>query len=280
MLKQRILTAVLMLLVLLPALFHSNNTYIAVLSLILIGASAWEWGRLMGCSQISSISWSVLTVVICSTLLFFDIPKLFTNLIWMIVGLTWVLSSVYLIAGGPARWERIPRMIRIMSGPLILTMAWIALYLSKSMGTGFLLSVLLIVWVADISAYFAGRQWGKHKIAPDISPGKSWEGLVGGVIGVFALAGIWLYADIQLPMLQGGIFEKLKMHGWPLFFIGILFLTLMSVAGDLFESLIKRSAGAKDSSRLLPGHGGVLDRLDALLPVLPLAVMLAQIPLP
>jgi phosphatidate cytidylyltransferase len=135
--------------------------------------------------------------------------------------------------------------------------------------------VLLLVWVADISAYFVGKKWGKSKLAPTISPGKSREGLAGGVVGVFLLAITWIALETPYPELKNSLFSMLYSHGLFFMFSGLLFLTLMSAAGDLFESLLKRCAGMKDSSRLLPGHGGVLDRLDALLPTLPMAIMLS-----
>jgi phosphatidate cytidylyltransferase len=196
---------------------------------------------------------------------------------WLFIGALWVLSGTYFIHRGPSKWLVIHKWVRNIFGLIVLCAAWLALIQAKLMGTGYLLSILLIVWVADIGAYFAGRRWGKVKLAPHISPGKSVEGALGGIACVFLLATCWLLLDVKIPMMQVGIFEGLFKQGWLVFILGTLFLTLMSVIGDLFESLIKRSAGVKDSSQLLPGHGGVLDRLDALLPVLPLAIMLTQI---
>jgi phosphatidate cytidylyltransferase len=139
------------------------------------------------------------------------------------------------------------------------------------------MSVLLVVWIADIAAYFSGKAFGKHKLAPDLSPGKTWEGVVGAVAGVFLLCFIWLTITDYFSWPSSSIFDRLYVHGFVVLVSGLLFLVMMSVAGDLIESLVKRSAGAKDSSQLLPGHGGILDRIDALLPTLPLAVMLALI---
>ncbi|MNT24332.1 Phosphatidate cytidylyltransferase [compost metagenome] len=146
-------------------------------------------------------------------------------------------------------------------------------------GINFLLSILVLVWVADVFAYFAGRAFGlkftRAKLAPAISPGKSWEGVWGGMAGVIVLAFAWVWADKSLGATVPSLYTRLHERGWWLLLIGAVFLAAMSVVGDLVESLIKRSAGAKDSSRLLPGHGGVLDRVDALLPALPIAMMLA-----
>jgi phosphatidate cytidylyltransferase len=149
------------------------------------------------------------------------------------------------------------------------------------MGINFLFSVLVLVWVADISAYFAGRALGGRffvrKLAPTISPGKTWEGACGGLVGVVACAFVWRTLDSSGTAGTASIYTHLAdVH--PVFMVlAVLFLGSMSVVGDLVESLFKRSAGVKDSSNLLPGHGGVLDRVDALLPILPLAMMLATV---
>jgi len=152
---------------------------------------------------------------------------------------------------------------------------------ARMVGINFLLSILLLVWVADIFAYFAGRAFGlkftRRKLAPAISPGKSWEGVWGGMAGVVVLALAWAWADAALQASVPSLYSRLAARGWWLLVLGVIFLAAMSVVGDLVESLIKRSAGAKDSSNLLPGHGGVLDRIDALLPALPLAMMLVSL---
>jgi phosphatidate cytidylyltransferase len=152
---------------------------------------------------------------------------------------------------------------------------------ARVIGINFLLSVLLLVWVADIFAYFAGRAFGlkftKNKLAPAISPGKSWEGVWGGMAGVVVLALAWVWADAHWQASVPSFYSRLGAQGWWLLLIAVLFMAAMSVVGDLVESLIKRSVGVKDSSGLLPGHGGVLDRVDALLPTLPLAMMLTSL---
>jgi phosphatidate cytidylyltransferase len=139
----------------------------------------------------------------------------------------------------------------------------------------------MLVWVADICAYAAGRTFGlkftKGKLAPTISPGKSWEGVWGGMAGVLVLAGVWAALDAIWQAPVASLYTRLAGRGIALLVIGAAFLAAMSVVGDLVESLVKRSAGVKDSSQLLPGHGGVLDRIDALLPTLPLALMLASL---
>jgi phosphatidate cytidylyltransferase len=134
----------------------------------------------------------------------------------------------------------------------------------------YLLSVMTIVWIADIGAYFAGKAFGKRKLAPSISPGKSWEGAIGGWLAVLLLTSV----STLFPALADTFAANLLVElGWP-GFVGVMSaMVASSVVGDLFESQLKRRAGVKDSSKLLPGHGGVLDRIDALIPTLPLAVL-------
>ena len=151
----------------------------------------------------------------------------------------------------------------------------------RLIGIYFLLSVLALVWVADISAYFAGRalggKWITRKLAPSVSPGKTWEGALGGAAGVLFMATGWVMWDKGVASASPGIYTAFASRGYIFLTVAALFLTAMSVVGDLVESLFKRAAGVKDSSRLLPGHGGVLDRIDALLPTLPLAMMLSNL---
>ena len=196
------------------------------------------------------------------------------NAVWLLSGVLWISLLFYFLKHGAESWRVLPALIRNLTGIGILTMTWLALYQAKRTGTAFLTSVLVLVWVADIAAYFVGKQWGRNKLAPSISPGKSREGLLGGLLGVVALSFAWLALQTTFPALSDSLFARLYAHGVFFMLAGVIFLALVSAAGDLFESLLKRSAGVKDSSALLPGHGGVLDRLDALLPTLPLAMML------
>jgi phosphatidate cytidylyltransferase len=151
--------------------------------------------------------------------------------------------------------------------------AWMALVAAHAQGVAFVLSILCLVWMADIAAYFGGHAFGRRKLAPSISPGKSWEGVWSGMGAVLVLAWAWvsLIGEAGSPSLFSVLFDR---FGWMWGSVMLLLLSGVSVVGDLFESLVKRAAGAKDSSRLLPGHGGVLDRIDALLPVFPLALAL------
>ena len=167
-----------------------------------------------------------------------------------------------------------------MGGVAALWLAWMAVAHARLLGVNFLLSVLALVWAADIAAYFAGRAFGmklfSRRLAPSISPGKTWEGALGGALGVLALAAVWIAVDRTFSVADRSFYTRIAQLRPEVLIWALPLLTVMSVVGDLVESMVKRSAGAKDSSGLLPGHGGVLDRVDALLPTLPLALMIYE----
>jgi phosphatidate cytidylyltransferase len=158
------------------------------------------------------------------------------------------------------RWH--PGGMGFIVGWLLLVPTWAALVDLHTRSPLLLLMVMALVWIADIGAYFFGRAFGRHKLAPAISPGKTWEGAVGGGIAVLFIG---LLVSQVFPVISG-------VSAW-LLVPFLLLLTLFSIAGDLFESLIKRQAGLKDSSQLLPGHGGILDRIDSQTSTLPLAAL-------
>lgn len=281
MLKQRVITAVVLLAILLPALFWPSPVPFAVVIVVLIGAAAWEWGRLNGLGQAGALLCAAACLLLCALAWYVGLPGRPLPVLWSVAGAAWVLAGAMLLRAGVAGWPRIPRSVRIAGGVLVLWLAWLAVAQARIIGVNFLLSVLVLVWVADICAYFAGRAFGlrftRRKLAPAISPGKSWEGVWGGMAGVLVLAVAWTLADWNLQAKVPSLYTRMAERSWWLLPIAALFLAAMSVVGDLAESLIKRSAGVKDSSNLLPGHGGVLDRVDALLPTLPLAMMLATL---
>jgi phosphatidate cytidylyltransferase len=278
MLKQRIITALVLLAILLPALFYPSPTPFCALALVLMAAAGWEWGRLNGCGDRNACWVAAACVLLCAASWATGLLARPLPLVWAIGGALWVLLGALLLHRGVAGWPGVARSLRLTGGVLALWLAWLAVAQARVMGINFLLSVLLLVWMADVSAYFAGRAFGlrfsKAKLAPSISPGKSWEGVWGGMLGVLVLAVVWVLADRAAAPLDLGLYSRLAARGWWLVVVAAVFLAAMSVVGDLVESLVKRSAGAKDSSQLLPGHGGVLDRVDALLPTLPLAMML------
>lgn len=285
MLKQRVITAIVLLAILLPALFYPAPFPFYAVGLVLIAAGGWEWGRLNACSQGVSLGLAAVCVLLCGLAWAGGLIERPLAALWIFTGAAWVLGGAWLLRTGVAGWPRIPRAVRVVAGVLVICLAWLALAQARAAGIQFLLSVLLLVWVADIFAYFAGRTFGgrfsKGKLAPSISPGKSWEGVWGGMAGVVVLALAWVALDRSGAAggaFAGSFYAQLQArHGMVVLVVAVLFMAAMSVVGDLVESLVKRSAGAKDSSGLLPGHGGVLDRVDALLPTLPLAMMLLAV---
>jgi phosphatidate cytidylyltransferase len=279
MLKQRAITAIVMLAVWLPAVFIPEWHLFPALASALVAVAVWEWARLTGLSSSVCLLAGITSASTGCLLLYSGdaIPRL--NLSgWISVSLAWVLVCYFVLRRNISGWLAIPRLFRMAAGILILALAWLALLTSYGWGANTLLSIMAIVWAADIGAYFAGKQWGKHKLAPTISPGKTWEGVLGGAVSVALVAALWLALD------QHYGFQNPSIYSWVLNDFGLLGLALslsillaLSICGDLFESLIKRAAGVKDSSHLLPGHGGVLDRIDALLPVMPVAVMIISV---
>jgi phosphatidate cytidylyltransferase len=189
-----------------------------------------------------------------------------------------LIGGIVALRAGPLVWPRLPVVLRIVVGLLLLWVGWLAIVQARHIGINFILSVLCLVWMADVAAYFGGRALGRRKLAPSISPGKSWEGVWSGLLGVLVLASAWAAVEssggADSTSLFRGLFDRLGPVAGAL---ALLALSGMSVVGDLVESLVKRAVGAKDSSGLLPGHGGVLDRVDALLPVFPLALAIATL---
>ena len=283
MLGQRIITAVILLAILLPALFYNSPTPFCAVALVLIAAAGWEWGRLNACSQIVSVLLGLVLAALCGWAWAMGFMDRQMPMLWILAGSAWVLVGSLLLRLGADGWSGIARSLRLLGGMAALWLAWLAVAQARVVGINFLLSVLLLVWVADIFAYAAGRALGgrftKRKLAPAISPGKSWEGVWGGMAAVVVLATLWAWLDRSgADAFGGSLFARLwAQHGVLVMILGVVFLAAMSVVGDLVESLVKRSAGAKDSSGLLPGHGGVLDRVDALLPAVPLAMLLVSL---
>ncbi|OIN91454.1 MAG: phosphatidate cytidylyltransferase [Comamonadaceae bacterium CG1_02_60_18] len=281
MLKQRVITALLLLALLLPALFYAQPEPFMVLTLLFIAAGGWEWARMNGVPQQSAWLLGFVCAALCAVFwMWGGIGRTLAPL-WLLVGSAWVLLGAWVLSRGVAAWSSHARSLRLLLGLLALFAAWVAVAHARLLGVQFLLSVLALVWMADIGAYFAGRALGgkfcKRKLAASISPGKSWEGVLGGMLGVVLLAFVWRWADAAAGHVAPSIYTVLSARGAGFMVLACLFLCAMSVVGDLVESLVKRSAGFKDSSGLLPGHGGVLDRVDALLPTLPLAMMLVSI---
>jgi phosphatidate cytidylyltransferase len=277
MLKQRVITALALLLVLLPALFYQDPAPFCLLALIFVACAAWEWARINGYSGGTALLTGGVCATIGAGLWIYGAPKADLGGIWLAAGLFWVLGGTWVLWSGVAKWSGYPRFLRLCAGLLVLCVTWLAIAQAKLIGINFLLSVLALVWGADIAAYFAGRAFGgrviRRKLAVSISPGKSWEGALGGAASVTLMAFVWCEADQTWALASPSLYSLVGRQGTGVLVVVAVFLAGMSVVGDLFESLVKRSAGVKDSSNLLPGHGGVLDRIDALLPTLPLAML-------
>lgn len=267
MLKARVITALVLLAILLPVLY--SNSFIAFILLVstFFAAACWESFRLFN-SRHPAIGTGIWTSAFIF-MVFYASSGGALALFGVCVAL-WVFFFVPSLATGlPAQNSLFSRLLGGIYGISILGcfMAIVVLYQHSPV---LLLSVMGIVWIADIGAYFSGKAFGKHKLAPSISPGKSLEGAIGGWIAVMVAAVV----STQLPQLSNTFSAKLQTDsGWLGLIAGMTLLVAASIIGDLFESLLKRRANMKDSSKLLPGHGGVLDRIDALIPVLPLATL-------
>src|ERR1035437_10056211 len=200
MLKQRVITALLLLLVFLPALFYPSPGPFCALASVLIGAAAWEWARLNSYGPTACWSCCFLCVLACLVSWWLGLLGQFLPMLWIIAGAAWVLLGSWLLRMGVSAWTVYPRNVRLISGLVALWLAWLAVAQARVVGVNFLLSILLLVWVADIFAYFSGRALGGRfsasKLAPSISPGKSWEGVWGGMVGVVVLAFFWRWADV------------------------------------------------------------------------------------
>jgi len=277
MLKQRVITALLLMAVLLPALFASVPWPFMALTLVMIAAAGWEWSRLNHAPGAAALAYGAVVAAGAVAVWQAGWVGHTPARLWWGAMLLWVLGGAWVLRQGVAAWPLLPRAARLLAGLLLLWLAWLAIAEGRLRGLNFLLSTFCLVWAADIAAYFGGRAFGRRKLAPAISPGKSWAGVYSGWVGVLLLAAAWIAFDHR-GLADGPSLYSLLLQraGLPGLVLGCLFLAALSVVGDLFESLIKRSVGAKDSSALLPGHGGVLDRIDALLPVCPLALALVS----
>ena len=260
MLKTRALTAAVLLAGFGAALFFLPQSGWIAFCAGLLALAAWEWGGLASLAPLGRLVYSGALV-----LLFLAIPQLAgayapawvytaAGLFWVVLAPLW-LSRSSRVGGAP---------LLLAVGVLVLVPAGAALVELRAGHPGLLLAVLGTVWISDSAAYFVGRRFGRRKLAPSISPGKTWEGVAGALIAVALYALAW--AALGAP--------DNRWLGVPQALAAILLaLAVVGIIGDLFESLIKRQAGVKDSGNLLPGHGGVLDRIDAPVAMLPLAVL-------
>ena len=285
MLAQRVMTAIVLLAVLLGALAAPSAVPLVLLLALAAACALWEWLRLTVTPTASRVA-IVIAVVLGAMMVFSGLGWIHGGIMvgwpsvvaqvsnsWLspLVVLVWLVVATALVVQGRTDAPAPNAGLR-MFGIFAVWAAWSALaqfYLVY--GSWFLVSLMALIWCADIGAYFAGKALGRRKLAPRVSPGKSWEGAIGGVL----IAMLWVGISSQWPGSFGAVMaEKWSLAG-ALIFSG--FLAAFSIVGDLFESLLKRRAGRKDSSALLPGHGGVFDRIDALLPVAPTARLLLSL---
>lgn len=272
MLRTRLITALVLLALLLPLVLLADTRSFGAAMAVFTAAGMWEWARLAGLRAWRAPVWALLWLALAGAMLWGPADGPGADGSFALATLAWAaLLPGSLWRAALPRSLSAPTVLCLL-GFLVLFAAWTALWHARRIGVGFLLSVLVLVWVADIAAYFGGRAIGGPKLAPRLSPGKTLSGAVCGVLAVV----VYTALCATLPGLRHSLGARLAMR-WGL--AGALLagamLAALSVCGDLFESLLKRRAGVKDSSGLLPGHGGVLDRVDALLPVLPVVMLLA-----
>ena len=278
MLRERVITALVLLALLIPAVMARSPLPFALLTIALIAAAGWEWGRMCGLPRAAAVGSGVALAVACLA-----IAPLGSGIggvavpaeAWGFVTALWVLGGALALRAGPDGFGRVHVAIRFVLGWILVFAAWAGLMASWERGLPYLATVCALVWAAAIFAYFGGRALGHRKLAPTISPGTSWEGALCGLAAVIVLAAIVVGVTVH-P--HGNLYfllrERLGVAGMA---VALVALVALAVVGDLVESLAKRAAGMKDSSGLLPGHGGVLDRIDALLPVFPAALALVTL---
>lgn len=264
MLKARILTVIVVLPLFLSALFYFQDVFwaIALLGLTIVGSR--EWSRLAGLSVRNTILFMLLTTFVGGELLFLasesvKVNVYSTNLIW-----AYSLSAAFWLVSAPLYLRRFYAVqnpvIWMLIGWIVLLPTCLALYQLRAISPLLLLGLMAAIWISDTAAYFTGRAFGKHKLAPQISPNKTWEGVAGALISVLLYGLIWDFSADETVLSATFI---------PL----LLIMAVLGIVGDLYESLIKRQAGVKDSGNILPGHGGILDRIDALTSSLPFAML-------
>lgn len=264
MLKQRIITASILFVLFLAALFGLPMWGWSLLVLAVVGQGAVEWARLSGLHGGQAKAYWLFSLVLMGGMVLLDHLLPLEALTWLHLGfyipavLLWVfVVPAWLISG----WQPKDAWLKGITGWVVLLPTGLAMLDLRALSPWVLLFVMTVVMMADISAYFAGKRFGKNKLAPAISPGKTWEGVFGALIGVtlYVLA-VWWFAGLykQYPVFMGVV-------------VAAWWWVALSVIGDLFESALKRQAGIKDSGALLPGHGGLLDRIDALTSTLPFA---------
>lgn len=264
MLRLRVITGAALALLVVVGALTLNPAGIAVVMTLVALPAALEWSRLAGLERIPARLACIAAVVVAHVLLLWTDPGRVASMLLPLVGAWWVAVAAWLIAGGRPRAVIAGTSWRWLLAGLVLLPAFslsIVIIADAPIGRGLLLYALFLVFAADTGAYFSGRAFGRRRLAPAVSGGKTWEGLIGGLVCVTVFT-IVVALVLDVPQ------ERL-----PLWVAIALVAAVLSVAGDLFISVLKREAGVKDSGRLLPGHGGLLDRLDSLLAALPVQAL-------
>ncbi|MGR6874546.1 CDP-archaeol synthase [Pseudomonas sp. HK3] len=265
MLKQRILTGLVLAPVMIGGIFYLPLEQFKLFIAAIVTLGAWEWANLSGLKmQVGRIAYAGLVAgLVCAV----EFSSLVQEVELLYVALGWWITAFVFVALHP-KFKNIwgSSVARLVMGLFILLPMWVGFVQIKSypFNDYLIMYVMFVVWGADVGAYFAGRTFGKHKLASSVSPGKTWEGVYGGLVvtTLMALGGGYLLES------EAGL--SLDAKQWALLISLTLLITCMSVVGDLIESMVKRHRGIKDSSNLLPGHGGVMDRIDSMTAALPL----------
>ena len=266
MLKTRIITAIVLAIGFSVALFKASSLVWTVITFTATLIALWEWSNLIKLTKLQMLLNLAAALSIGLMMLFsshlsighykdeLEFGLLFISTVFWVVLIPFWLMSRKTINN---------KLVMAMLGLLLLLATWVALNGLQLISPWLLLAVLSTVWLADSAAYFAGKRFGHHKLAPEISPGKTWEGVAGAMLAT-TLYGLLLCYYLHISR-------------WLI--VGLWIIVVLSIMGDLFESLLKRQAGKKDSSNLLPGHGGVLDRIDGLISTLPLVLFYIYFPI-
>jgi phosphatidate cytidylyltransferase len=266
MLKTRVLTALVLLAAFLLCLFYLPDAYWGGVLLLALLVGASEWANIAAFSRPGKWAYVAATAAFGAGLFALGTGKLPSAAVFVVSLLFWLgVAPAWL----KLKWRVENRGMLAVVGWILLLPTGLALFELRAASPVLLLGLMGVVWVSDIAAYFTGRAFGRRKLAPAISPGKTWEGVFGALAAVALYGWVWQMAGQQL-------FARLALDGYALMLWGTLALWLLAyfgILGDLFESWMKRQAGMKDSGRILPGHGGVLDRIDALTSTLPLAAL-------
>lgn len=259
MLWQRVVTAMILIPLILFLLFFLSPRAFCIFTMLIAFWAAWEWSHLM---EIRNILGRLIYLFFVGSV-FFMVLFISTPFIFLCAFVWWSFATLFIIfyPRGSGWWQK-SIVFRGLMGLFVLTPCWVAINFIRNMnqnrGIYTLIFLLVLIWGADSAAYFVGKKWGKTKLAPHISPGKSLQGLYGALIAtlLITLGSLWLF---NVPPLM-----------WPGTILLCFITVLFSVIGDLFESMLKRQARLKDSGHLLPGHGGLLDRIDSLTAAAPI----------